>query len=81
MLLLDHIAGREIPRVNRRLRREGRALGAGASLFTHRITHCVKTKDAPKALAHGALTHSLSEVHNIRYILSRGGPFAWLKVG
>ena len=74
MLLLDHIAGREIPRVNRRLRREGRALGASAPVFTHQITHRVKTKNAPKAFAHGAFTHSPKEVHKIHYILLHGGP-------
>ena len=69
MLSLDHIAGREIPRVNRRLRREGRALRTSASIFTHGITHCVKIKNAPKGSAHGALTHSRSEVHKVHYIL------------
>ena len=72
MLSLDHIAGREIPRVNRRLRREGRALRTSASIFTHGITHCVKIKNAPKGSAHGALTHSRSEVHKIHYILLTG---------
>jgi hypothetical protein len=73
VLSLDYIAGREIPRVNRRLRREGRALGASAPVFTHQITHRVKTKNAPKAFAHGAFTHSPKEVHKIHYILKQAG--------
>lgn len=75
MLSLDHIAGREIPRVNRRLRREGRALGASAPIFTHQITYRVKTKNAPKAFAYGAFTHSPTEVHKIHYILLQGAFF------
>jgi len=71
---LDHIAGREIPRVNRRLRREGRALGASTPIFTHQITHCVKMENAPEVFACGAFTHSPAEVHRIHYIL-RQRPF------
>ena len=75
MLSLDHIAGREIPRVNRRLRREGRALGARAPIFTQQVTHRVKMKNAPQAFAHGAVTHSPTGVHKIHYILQEGAVF------
>ena len=79
MLSLDHIAGREIPRVNRRLRREGRALGASAPIFTHQITCRVKTKNAPKAFAYGAFTHSPTEVHKIHYILQQRAEYIGLE--